>query len=408
MAAGASAAPTRPTRTSYCRSEPISSQGGSCGKEARCETYLSEPRSTATFIARILFAKPDLTLDVLRRIAPRLDQIDDHALTQAIEFFATPTPEDQSIMNSSHLQYVRRLLPLTSYPYIGSRKNCPVCGSDDSSRVAGMDRRIKFMDTVRCHSCGLLRTDPLPDESELAEYYLDSYRKDYQAAFFGPKRRHRLKRLREARMRAGGIAKFLSPKARVIDAGCGSGEFVEIMLAKGFDALGFDPGASYAGAGSERLGSRIYVSDWTRESHEGTFDLVASFHVLEHLLDPAGAIAAFSQWSKPDGLIYLEVPDMAVSARKGFGQFHFAHVVGFNHFNLRLAAQRAGLTLLHAFSPTGLVFKKGVEGDARSLAKSGADLSQDLFSGNAYTQYARYVVERKILRLRDRYPAQSE
>ncbi|MGB3898040.1 MAG: hypothetical protein WA973_05740 [Mesorhizobium sp.] len=43
-------------------------------------------RGTDVLIARILVAKPELTPDVLRRIVPRLNHLDDHALAQKIAY----------------------------------------------------------------------------------------------------------------------------------------------------------------------------------------------------------------------------------------------------------------------------------------------------------------------------------
>lgn len=54
------------------------------------------------------------------------------------------------------------------------------------------------------------------------------------------------------------------------------------------------------------------------------------------------------------GKVYIEVPDLAPErGSKGFGFFHFAHVIGFNHLNLILAAAQVARAPLWVAAPTG-------------------------------------------------------
>ncbi|MEX0953625.1 MAG: hypothetical protein WDZ83_00255 [Rhizobiaceae bacterium] len=45
----------------------------------------SKPAQIDTLISRILIGKPDLTADMLRRIVPNLDEIEDSALANKID-----------------------------------------------------------------------------------------------------------------------------------------------------------------------------------------------------------------------------------------------------------------------------------------------------------------------------------
>ena len=80
----------------------------------------------------------------------------------------------------------------------------------------------------------------------------------------------------------------------------------------------------------------------------------------------------------------------------GFGFFHFAHVVGFNHFNLLLAASRVGLTPVKTVSPTGVIFERGVGEAPEALAEKGRALTAAHFVGTSPgKQYLAYQ-RRKI------------
>ncbi len=102
--------------------------------------------------------------------------------------------------------------------------------------------------------------------------------------------------MREAAKRASVLDGLLPRHARTLDFGAGSGEFVALMASRGHDAFGFDPGASYAGHAIDRLGRRIRRARWQEIEARDEFDLVTSFHVFEHLRDPAAAFGP-----SPDG-----------------------------------------------------------------------------------------------------------
>lgn len=285
------------------------------------------------------------------------------------------------------LSIARYMLPLSRYPYTGSVVPCPVCEETSFTPVAGVDRRLKRLPTVMCDHCGLLYTNPMPTEAELGTYYEKYYRFDYQLAATEPKPKHIAKRQNEARNRAIHLEGLLPEGARTLDFGAGSGEFVALMLDKGFDANGFEPGETYATHAIERLGGRLRNVGWQDAGYGAEFDLVTCFHVLEHLSTPIPALRRLAGWLKPGGKAYLEVPDMAQwLARKGFGSLHFAHVLGFNRHNLVLAAAKVGLRPLKEVSATGIIFEQGKGEDEEALAAAGRRSMQALLAQRSPAQ----------------------
>lgn len=265
------------------------------------------------------------------------------------------------------------MLPMTRYPYAGSLVPCPVCEGSASTPVAGIDRRMKRLPTVMCDHCGLLFTNPMPTEAELGAYYEKYYRFDYQLAASRPKQKHIENRRREASTRAAALDGLIAEGASTLDFGAGSGEFVALMLEKGFDAHGFEPGEPHATYAIEQLGDRIRRTGWQAAPYGAEFDLVTCFQVLEHLSNPAAALRRMADWLKPGGLLYIEVPDMIGSlAKKGFGGLHFAHVLGFNHDNLALAAARISFRRAKVVYPTGIIFERAAVSPAEQEALAAA------------------------------------
>jgi SAM-dependent methyltransferase len=293
-------------------------------------------------------------------------------------------------------EVLKLFLPLTAYPYIGEIASCPVCGFEESSRVAMLDRNFKRLPTVRCEKCGLLFTNPLPTESELSRYYTKSYRLHYHLATTEPRPRHVRKAMKVAKRRADRVCELLHTAARTLDVGCGRGEFVGLMLERGYDAFGLEPGESYGSFARQEFGHRIQVTSWQSAEFEGLFDLVTCFHVLEHLREPISALRRIADWLRPGGLAFVEVPDLGDTHRnKGFGAFHFAHIVGFNHHNFMLAAGRAGLQPVEIVAPTAIIFRRGPAPDERQLTADGLELSTRLYgNGGAYRRYMHHLLGR--------------
>jgi len=284
--------------------------------------------------------------------------------------------------------------PFTAYPYTGEAVPCPGCCADDSWRLGRLDRRFKRLPTVACGRCGLLYTNPMPTDAELDAYYGQFYRLDYQAAGSGPTARHLRKRRHEALYRANHLEGLVAAEASTLDFGCGSGEFVGLMVEEGRDGHGFEPGELYGNHAKALLGERIKVDGWRQVSYLRTFDLVTCFHVLEHLRDPMAALAQMAAWSAPGGLVYVEVPDLGnMHPNKGFGALHFAHVLGFNHHSLVVAAARAGLRPRKVVSPTGIIFEHGALADEEAEARKGHELTRQIYGdGRIYSNYLSYQI----------------
>jgi SAM-dependent methyltransferase len=236
-------------------------------------------------------------------------------------------------------------MPLRPYPYVGRPETCNICGSDAVLPLSGYDRRIKRLNTVVCSNCGLIRTDPLPTEAELADYYRHSYRLDYQLAGKNPPRRHLVRIRAEAVRRADLLAPALAPGARVLDYGCGSGELLLEGGRRHWKMEGVEPGEAYAGY-ARRLGLCVHAD---LPQSEARFDAITSHHVFEHLRDPLGVLRRLVALLKPEGVIYLAVPDMGFSPRPAFDRLHFAHVHGFVPETLDLLASSAGLCVAPRF-----------------------------------------------------------
>ncbi len=239
---------------------------------------------------------------------------------------------------------LKQHLPFISYPYTGEDTACALCGAADALLLCSTDRRWKPLRSVACVQCGLIRTAPMPTEDELQSYYANEYRADYQFAGKTPPKFHRARSMREAEQRLALLNEVIRPGARVLDVGCGSGEFLDVAQKQGCSVVGIDPGSTYVDFARSAYGVDVLPVAWNEATFgDGAFDVISCHHVLEHLREPVAALRAMVRWLKPDGRIYLSVPDMRPNAKPSFERFHFAHIHGFTPETLQGTAAAAGL-----------------------------------------------------------------
>ncbi len=266
------------------------------------------------------------------------------------------------------LPTIRNHIPLTRYAYRGEETSCNLCGSHHRLTVSQTDRRLKTLKAVACEQCGLIRTDPMPTDAELEAYYAGEYRLDYQFAFSKkPPRFHITRSQRDAEARLALLEPAMSGAKRVLDFGSGSGEFLALAAKAGHTVQGIEPGESFAAFAREEYGVTVQSAVWQQVDFEaGSFDVITSNHVLEHLREPVSALKRMAQWLAEDGVLFVSVPNALGRRRHSFQHFHFAHVYNFTPQALIWAGMVAGLEPDPRFMNAGttIVFRKRKEGAA--------------------------------------------
>jgi len=239
---------------------------------------------------------------------------------------------------------------------------CPVCRESNSvPRSPGKDRLFGLAPGVfpllRCGSCGCVFQHPLLEDSALAKFYPEEFwwsdepeRGSRLASLL-----RRLEKTYRERVVADHV-RFLDFCARkrtsggrlLLDIGCGSGTFLHVAETYGFVPHGMDQSGRALEIAGRQYGfplKRGVVGDPVWEGRR--FDFVTMFHVLEHLPNPRLGLEYASRLLQPDGVLVLQVPNVASVQARMFGNFWRGldvprHVINFTPKALDCLLREAG------------------------------------------------------------------
>lgn len=237
------------------------------------------------------------------------------------------------------------------------RRTCPVCAGTNCQPLHEMRFALPSgsplpatYTVVSCVDCGFVYADTPGNAEDYARYYAEfSHYEDPSISTGGGEQAFDRRRLAET---ADWIAQHVSRSARVLDIGCGNGGLLLALKERGFNSLaGMDPSAACV-ARLKANGLEAFCAGLGDITPTGNaFDLIILSHVLEHLLDPARALASLRALLATGGRVYVETPD---PARYGefpsvpFYYFDSEHINHFSRASLENLARASGFHAQHA------------------------------------------------------------
>ncbi len=213
---------------------------------------------------------------------------------------------------------------------------CPACGGQTEAwrRAPGSEPADDATyELVRCDACGTAVTiggDPTSSAYSTGIYAEGQPR---LGRLVGALQRLTLRLPRRALARSG-----VPAGARVLDVGAGRGRLVAYLRSLGYQAEGIDPSPR----GQE-------VTKATIEEHSTRdLDAVVMWHSLEHVPDPAAAVARAREMLRPGGVLVVGAPNIASlqASVGGRAWFHLdlpRHRTHFTPAGLRALMSRSGI-----------------------------------------------------------------
>ena len=188
---------------------------------------------------------------------------------------------------------------------------------------AGAEAYIVDEEACRCPACGRLASGEMLEQSHLAGLYACS---DCDLQFWYPvtmpgaewyEATYQGRDTEELPLEPGHLFFLKDPRApkkgRLLDMGCGNGNFLAAARDAGFAVTGVEPDRRAIQFSKEHHGlQNVYAclpEDFRRDHPHEIFDVVTFFEVLEHQKYPQSFLDLAKTFVRDDGYIALSVPN---------------------------------------------------------------------------------------------------
>jgi 2-polyprenyl-3-methyl-5-hydroxy-6-metoxy-1,4-benzoquinol methylase len=106
---------------------------------------------------------------------------------------------------------------------------------------------------------------------------------------------------------------------RLLDIGCGNGDFLAQMHTLGWQTVGLEPDAQAAAIASRRPGLEIHQGTAaTVQFPANSFDVITLSHVIEHVPDPVHLLQTCAHWLTETGQLIVLTPNIASLGHRRF------------------------------------------------------------------------------------------
>jgi SAM-dependent methyltransferase len=188
---------------------------------------------------------------------------------------------------------------------------CPWCDSPDirqGSKIHDYFLTREEFSLFSCNSCGLVFTNPRPKLENLGLYYQSDKYYSHTSSQVGiiPFIYRKVKEINlKTKFKQVTTGSVIN---KVLDIGCGTGDFLNVCKKSGKEIHGIEPDSKARNLAKEILKVEILHPDQSEKIPDESFDLITMWHVLEHVPDLKKQISELSRIIKKGGKVVIALP----------------------------------------------------------------------------------------------------
>ena len=214
---------------------------------------------------------------------------------------------------------------------------CPVCNSEDIKNLMICKDHLVSGESFainECRQCTFRFTNPRPADAQLNTYYqskeyISHTNKAYslQHLLYKIVRHYTLQRKLK-------LIRSLSKTGKILDLGCGTGDFLNLCSKNGWDIEGVEMDQKAREKSEKLLNVKIHERLFSVEK-ENSFQIITLWHVLEHLPDLNKTITHLMKLLTVRGRLVIALPNVDSYDAKKYGNFWAGYDVPRHlyHFN---------------------------------------------------------------------------
>jgi 2-polyprenyl-3-methyl-5-hydroxy-6-metoxy-1,4-benzoquinol methylase len=156
----------------------------------------------------------------------------------------------------------------------------------------------------------MLETYPQPKEEDLPEYYktedyishTDSKRNLFEKVYH-------LVRSISLKRKLKLIESRVSNQKKLLDVGCGTGDFLQTALNNNWTVSGIEPNPDARQIANSKTNNSVFEIEQLLKFEPNSFDVITLWHVLEHLPNLENQLSTFKHLLKQEGTLIIAVPN---------------------------------------------------------------------------------------------------
>ena len=192
-------------------------------------------------------------------------------------------------------------------------ESCPIC---DSSELISFVKTKDFTTTGeefnidQCSNCRFRFTNPRPSFRESSRYYESpDYISHTDSSQGLLNRLYQLAKSFALKQKIGLVKDLVyQSNAKILDYGCGTGDFLVTAQNNSFNTLGVEPVDSAREKAMEK-GIEVINYEEFYNLQQNSFDIITLWHVLEHVHELDKVMAHLCNLLKPNGYLFIALPN---------------------------------------------------------------------------------------------------
>jgi len=233
-----------------------------------------------------------------------------------------------------------------------NRDNCPLCDSNQQAKFLesrDYGNTQEPFTIVECKGCGLKFTNPVPKEIHIGAYYKSenyiSHTDSRKGLMNQVYHKVRKKAIRDKEL----LIARLTDERRLLDIGCGTGDFLKHCQDKKWQALGLEPDIDARNIAKEKA-VEVNEIEALFNLEKESFDIITMWHVLEHVYHLKRDLSQIHKLIKPEGCLVLALPNHTSYDAKHYGEYWAAwdlpiHLYHFKPNDISNVAKQFGFSL---------------------------------------------------------------